>query len=137
MHISVCTYAYVDSYTLHRTHRCWGNEEKCEKAEERANQLALFVGRKSMGYPWKKIIIILGLCGQYLYSLRISFLFCVHVNVPSCKCVFVHISWCICANAYKYLCISLSVFVCVLVFVHLAQGLVQVEAAIIPSNDYY
>ena len=66
-----------------------------------------------------------------------SFLFCVHVNVPLCKCVFVHISWCICANAYKYLCISLSVFVCVLVFVHLAQGLVRVEAAIIPSNDYY
>ena len=92
--------------------------------------------------PWdihgKKITIILGLCGQYLYSLKICFLFCVHVNVPLCKCVFVHIiSWCICANAYKYLCISLSVFVCVLVFVHLAQGLVRVEAAIIPSNDYY
>ena len=78
-----------------------------------------------------------GLCGQYLYSVRICFLFCVHVNVPLCKCVFVQISWCISANAYKYLCISLSVFVCVLVFVHLAQGLVRVEAAIIPSNDYY
>ena len=43
----------------------------------------------------------------------------------------------ICANVYVYLLVSLGVFVCVLVFVHLAQGLVQVEPPIIPSNDYY
>ena len=33
--------------------------------------------------------------------------------------------------------ICIFVWVCVLVFVHLKQGLVQVEPPIIPGNDYY
>ena len=59
---------------------------------------------------------------------------CFSANIFICV---IYICIRICANVYVYLFISLGVFVCVLVFVHLAQGLVQVEPPIIPSNDYY
>ena len=75
---------------------------------------------------------------EYVCDMNCLFVF-VQMAMVYCICshLLVYLSICEHCSLNKYFYIFVSVLVCVLVFVHLKQGLVQVELAIIPSNDYY